>query len=412
MAVVRSVQRLLPKEDVLLLCDDAYAPYARRRPDVVVRRVAELLAQSARRRREADRDRLAAGGARRAALQPPGRIALIGLEAPIPQAGAACDGGAVAAVVAAGMVRGRLFGQALRRQRGASAIHVEEWPPDGASVAARVPALIAAGVGALALTSPGLAQSAPGDRRGLGWSARDRRCGRRRCRAGRAHAPPRGPAGAPSAPRAGCSRSRATRAARSGRSARAPWRLVGQRLAREQRPELAQPAARRDLAASARRAAPRGRTARHARSQPRDALAGGARLVGLAQRHEREEGDEQRRRQARAARATPCCGARARARESPDDAPCGVVHDRVGHVQAAVAGERGAQVEVDVLPREREAPRRTARCRRTASAGRARRPAHAPKTMRGSSKRGPSGSCEPAVVATAAAHVEASRRRR
>ena len=89
------------------------------------------------------------------ALQPPGRVALIGLEAPILQAGAACDGGAVAAVVTAGSVRGRAFGQALRRARGASSIHVEEWPLD-AAVAERVPALLAAGVGALALTSPAL----------------------------------------------------------------------------------------------------------------------------------------------------------------------------------------------------------------------------------------------------------------
>ena len=44
-SVARALQRLLPREDLLLLCDDAYAPYARRRPDVVVRRVAELLGQ-------------------------------------------------------------------------------------------------------------------------------------------------------------------------------------------------------------------------------------------------------------------------------------------------------------------------------------------------------------------------------
>ena len=145
----------------MLLCDDAYAPYARKRPDVVVRRVAAQLAE------------LRAAGAKlivlaspqgvldALALQPAGAVALIGLEAPIPQAGAACGGRAVAAVVEAGSVRGRLFGQALRRQRGASAIHVEEWALDAATVAARLPALIGAGVGALALTSPSLAQLVP-----------------------------------------------------------------------------------------------------------------------------------------------------------------------------------------------------------------------------------------------------------
>jgi glutamate racemase len=160
-SVARALQRLLPREDILLLCDDAYAPYARRRPDVVVRRVSALLGQ------------LRADGAKLIVLASPqgvldtyarqdeSRVAVIGLEAPIPQAGAACDGGAVAAVVAAGSMRGRLFGQALRRQRGASAIHVEEWALDAATAAARLPALIEAGVGALALTSPSLSQLRP-----------------------------------------------------------------------------------------------------------------------------------------------------------------------------------------------------------------------------------------------------------
>jgi hypothetical protein len=95
------------------------------------------------------------------ACQPPGTVALIGIEAPIPQAGAACGGGAVAAVVTAGTMRGRSFGQALRRQRGASAIYLEEWPLDAEAIAARVPALLAAGVGALALTSPALSELRP-----------------------------------------------------------------------------------------------------------------------------------------------------------------------------------------------------------------------------------------------------------
>src|SRR4029077_10654146 len=98
-SVARSLQRLLPKEDVLLLCDDAYAPYARRRPEIVVQRVTGLLAE------------LRGGGAKILVLaspqavldafaaQPQGNVALIALEAPIPQAGAACGGGAVAAVV-------------------------------------------------------------------------------------------------------------------------------------------------------------------------------------------------------------------------------------------------------------------------------------------------------------------------
>ncbi len=95
------------------------------------------------------------------ALQPQGRVSVIGLEAPILQAGTACGGGSVAAVVAAGTIRGRAFGQALRQQRGASAIHVEEWQLDAAAIVARVPELLAAGVGALALTSPALSRLRP-----------------------------------------------------------------------------------------------------------------------------------------------------------------------------------------------------------------------------------------------------------
>jgi glutamate racemase len=158
-SVARALQRLLPREDVLLLCDDAYAPYARRRPAIVATRVASLLGEL-----RADGAKIIVIASPQAVLdalasQPAGPVALIGLEAPIPQAGAACGGGAVAAVVLAGGVRPRPFGQALRRQRGASAIHLEQWPLDDAdAVAVRVPALIAAGVGALALTSPALSR--------------------------------------------------------------------------------------------------------------------------------------------------------------------------------------------------------------------------------------------------------------
>jgi glutamate racemase len=161
-SVARALQRLLPREDLVLLCDDAYAPYARRRPAVVAARVASLLGDL-----RADGAKIIVVASPQAVLdafaaQPAGPVALIGLEAPIPQAGAVCGGGPVAAVVLAGSVRPRTFGQALRRQRGASAIHLEEWPLDDAgAVAVRIPALIAAGVGALALTSPALSRLRP-----------------------------------------------------------------------------------------------------------------------------------------------------------------------------------------------------------------------------------------------------------
>ncbi len=168
-AVARALQRLLPREDLLLLCDDAYAPYARRRPAVVASRVASLLGEL-----RSDGAKIIVIASPQAVLdalaaQPAGSVALIGLEAPIAQAGAACGGGAVAAVVVEGGVRPRTFGQALRRARGASAIHLEQWPLDDAdAVAARVPALIAAGVGALALTSPALSRLRPAIERASG----------------------------------------------------------------------------------------------------------------------------------------------------------------------------------------------------------------------------------------------------
>jgi glutamate racemase len=168
-SVARALQRLLPREDLLLLSDDAYAPYARRRPAIVAARVASLLADL-----RADGAKLIVIASPQAVLdalaaQPARQVALIGLEAPIPQAGAACGGGTVAAVVIDGSIRPRLFGQALRRQRGASAIHLEQWPLDDEdAVAARMPALIAAGVGALALTSPALSRLRPAIDRATG----------------------------------------------------------------------------------------------------------------------------------------------------------------------------------------------------------------------------------------------------
>jgi glutamate racemase len=158
-AVARAVQRALPKEDVLLLCDDAYAPYARRRPELVVRRVGEQLAAL-----RSDGAKLLVLASPQGAIDapsPPSVLGPIALEAPVAQAGAACGGGAVAVVVAAGTVRGRTFGQALRRQRGARAVCVEEWPLVAGAAAERIPALAAAGIAALALTSPGLAALRP-----------------------------------------------------------------------------------------------------------------------------------------------------------------------------------------------------------------------------------------------------------
>ena len=159
-SVARALQRLLPREDLLLLCDDAYAPYARRRPDVVARRVGELLGQL-----RADGAKIIVIASPQAVLdalaaQPPGR------RADRPRGADPAGRGGLRR--RRGRCRRgrrqrspRTFGQALRRQRGASAIHLEQWPLDAAAIAARMPALLAAGVGALALTSPALSELRP-----------------------------------------------------------------------------------------------------------------------------------------------------------------------------------------------------------------------------------------------------------
>ena len=284
------------------------------------------------------------------AAQPAGSVALIGLEAPIAQAGAACGGGAVAAVVVEGGVRPRTFGQALRRARGASAIHLEQWPLDDAdAVAARVPALIAAGVGALALTSPALSRLRPAIERATRRRAAGSRGGRRRGPARPAHAAARGPARAPPPPGPSDRDLEQPLASRRPAQRLSALRLVGQRVARQQRPQLAQAGAAAHFAAAPQGARRLGCVGREPAEVAGHALAGGTRLVGLAGGQEREIEREQRERKALEREdglvaPLELCTPLARRRA------LGVVHDRAGHVQAAVTGQRGAQIEVDVLP--------------------------------------------------------------
>ena len=89
-------------------------------------------------------------------------------------------------------------------------------------------------------------------------------------------------------------------------------------------------------------------------SQPRGPLAGDARLVGLAQRHEREEGQQQRSRKAAKGepRLVPPLEREAR---SPDDAPWEWCTTASGTYRQRWPASSGAQVEVDVLPRKPEA---------------------------------------------------------
>ena len=151
-AVVATLQRILPREDLLVLSDAAYAPYARRSARVVADRVARLavelqgagvkaivLASAA-----ATSDALAAVEARVA-------VPVLGLEPVVP----ARVRGPIAFVVGDGSLRGLPSARTLRAGRGVSLV-VDAWPGlelKGAAeqVPARVAALRARGITALVL---------------------------------------------------------------------------------------------------------------------------------------------------------------------------------------------------------------------------------------------------------------------
>ncbi len=137
--VARALLARLPKEDVLLLQDDAYAPYARRAARVVADRAPRLAAE------------IAAGGAKvlvvaslqagEDALEPIAAAAgvpTLGLDATLVHAAARARGGPIAAVFAEGTLRGRPWLRANRFQRGGSEVLPVPWRvgTDAPSVAA------------------------------------------------------------------------------------------------------------------------------------------------------------------------------------------------------------------------------------------------------------------------------------
>jgi glutamate racemase len=130
LAVADRLQPLLPHEDVVVLADQAYAPYAARPPRVVVDRVCRLvdglvadgakivvLASAA-----ATGDAL---GAVRARL--PAGVPALGFEGVLPHAAARAAGRPLVAVVGEGCVRGLPHAQAVRRVRGARTVRSVEW---------------------------------------------------------------------------------------------------------------------------------------------------------------------------------------------------------------------------------------------------------------------------------------------
>jgi glutamate racemase len=127
---VRALRRALPHEDVVLVCDHAYAPYPRRPPRVVLDRIGRLADELAARpvklllvaSAAATDEGLAFLQARLAPLP------VIGMEATLAAAGRLTPGGVVLAVAGEGCLRSLPFWQATRAVRGPAGIAVAEWP--------------------------------------------------------------------------------------------------------------------------------------------------------------------------------------------------------------------------------------------------------------------------------------------
>jgi glutamate racemase len=147
-AAVQALRRALPHEDIVLVCDHAYAPYPRRPPRVVLDRVGRLADELAQRpvkvlllaSAAATDEALAFLQARLAPLP------VIGMDATLSAAGRLTPGGVVLAVAGEGCLRSLPFWQATRKVRGPAGIAVAEWPglrelvergrPDGDEAAA------------------------------------------------------------------------------------------------------------------------------------------------------------------------------------------------------------------------------------------------------------------------------------
>jgi glutamate racemase len=166
-AVCNAIVRALPKEDVLLLADHAYAPYARRRPVVVADRVTRLARDLV---SERDPKVLVLASAQacadvleplRAGLAP---LPVIGLDGIVTQAAARSATGRVALLTGDDCLRGAQLARFLKRQRGGSLVTwvavpglraaVESGGDPAASIITAVAQARAAGVDAIALGCP------------------------------------------------------------------------------------------------------------------------------------------------------------------------------------------------------------------------------------------------------------------
>lgn len=166
LAVCDAVARRLPKEDLLLLADHAYAPYARRKPAAVVDRVGRLADQLVAERAP---KLLVLASPQAAADVLPGlrdRLAplpVITLDGILQEAAARSRSGRVALLTGDACLRGAQLARALKRERGGSLVTWAAVPGLREAVERRRPAvglaekvaeLLAAGVDAIALGCP------------------------------------------------------------------------------------------------------------------------------------------------------------------------------------------------------------------------------------------------------------------
>jgi glutamate racemase len=127
---VQELRRALPHEDLVLVCDHAYAPYPRRPPRVVLDRIGRLADDLAERPVKLLLVASAAAtdeglGFLQARLAP---LPVLGMDATLSAAGRLAPGGVVLAVAGEGCLRSLPFWRATRRVRGPAGIAVAEWP--------------------------------------------------------------------------------------------------------------------------------------------------------------------------------------------------------------------------------------------------------------------------------------------
>ena len=166
-SVCDAISRALPKEDLLLLADHAYAPYARRRPAVVADRVTRLACELVETR---DPKLLVLASAQacadvleplRARLAP---LPVIGIDGIVPQAAVRSATGRVALLTGDDCLRGAQLARSLKRQRGGGLVSwvavpglraaVEGGGDPAAAIGAAIAQACAAGVDAIALGCP------------------------------------------------------------------------------------------------------------------------------------------------------------------------------------------------------------------------------------------------------------------